>query len=374
MKKIVWLLMSLLIIAPMWSFAYEIKTGEDFTVNIPISDDYYVAWGDITLDSDVQWDLIIAWWEIKVKWNVTTDINVAWWTVDISWNVGDDIRVAWWEITIDGNVGGDLIAFGGKITISRNSVISGDILMAWWVLNFEWIVNWKAKIRADKIVLNWEIWKDAQLFSNSIQVWSNAKILGKLEYKSPKKNNDLQWIVSGEIKFTEEYHEDAKDKIMWFVTWFLLIKILFLTIFGSLLVLFAKKFFNWTNTELTTNPWKSLLRWFLLYVSIPFAIIISFITVVWRPIGIILILWYIALFILGEIIWVTVFSSLVISNLQKKGQVQLWKKLLIVLWFAVLFGLINWIDIIAIFFAVWAIMAVKFNVVKQWLNNIENKE
>ncbi|MEF2175039.1 MAG: hypothetical protein V3575_01100 [Candidatus Absconditabacteria bacterium] len=374
MKKIVGLLMSLLIIAPMGSFAYEIKTGEDFTVNIPISDDYYVAGGDITLDSDVQGDLIIAGGEIKVKGNVTTDINVAGGTVDISGNVGDDIRVAGGEITIDGNVGGDLIAFGGKITISRNSVISGDILMAGGVLNFEGIVNGKAKIRADKIVLNGEIGKDAQLFSNSIQVGSNAKILGKLEYKSPKKNNDLQGIVSGEIKFTEEYHEDAKDKIMGFVTGFLLIKILFLTIFGSLLVLFAKKFFNGTNTELTTNPWKSLLRGFLLYVSIPFAIIISFITVVGRPIGIILILGYIALFILGEIIGVTVFSSLVISNLQKKGQVQLWKKLLIVLGFAVLFGLINGIDIIAIFFAVGAIMAVKFNVVKQGLNNIENKE
>lgn len=374
MKKIIWLLMSMIIVAPLWTLAYEIKTGEDFTVNIPINSDYYVAWWTISLDSEINWDLIVAWWEIQVKWNVMNDINVAWWTVDIAGNVGDDIRVAWWEITIDGNVGWDLISFGWKIVVGKNAVISWDIMMAWWTLRIEWTVNWKAKIAADKVYLNWQIGWDLELSSNSIEVWTNAKILGNLDYKTSKANDNLKSIVAGETKFTQEYHKSSKEKVMWFVTWFLLIKVLFLTIFGSLLVIFAKKFFNWTSTELNANPWRSLLRWFLLYVSIPFAIIISFITVVWRPIGIILMLWYIALFLLGEIAWVTVFSSLVIFNLQKKWQVSIWKKLLIVLGFALLFGLINWIDLIAIFFSVWALMAVKFNVVKQWLENIENKE
>lgn len=374
MKKIMLIMLWAFSLMPLLSYGFEIKTWEDFTVAESINDDYYVAWWSIIIDSQINWDLIIAWWEIKLKGNVENDVNVVWWTVYIKGNVWDDIRVAWWDIHIDWNVGWDLIGFGWKIFLGSESNVSGDILMAWWTLDIQWTINWKAKIHADKIILNWVIGKDVELSSNSIQVWSNAKILWDLNYKSNTENQNLKWIVSWETKYTQQYYKKSKDKIMWFITWFLLIKIMFLTIFWSILVIFGKKIFNWTNAELKTNPWRSLLRWFLLYISIPFAIILSFITVVWRPIWLLLILWYLALFLLGEIIWVTVFSSLVISNLQQKSPVAMWKKLLIVAWFAILFGLLNWIDLIAIFFAVWALMAVKFNVVKQWLENIENKE
>lgn len=365
MKKLVYLLLLWVFFVSWATFAFESTGWDNIKITVPINWNYYVAWGRVSIEKNIWWDLVIAWWDLDVRADIGKDLTIAGWQVLIEWNVWDDVRAAWWDLTVEKNIWWDLVIAGGNLTVRDSSIISWWIVAAWWTIKFEWTALWNSKIAAWELSFDWIISWDLELKTEEkVFIWTNAKILWNLSYEWKEKNPELEKIVSGKIEYKKVDYKVKKD-FMWFVWSYIIWKVLFLTLFASLFIVFMKKFFSSTVDILKNQTWKSFLTWLLLFASIPFIILMLFISVVWIPFGLFLLFIYIFLFVFYELISVSVFSALVINKLWGFDVVPLWKKLLIVIWFALLFALISWIDIFAAFFALWAIALKKYSIVKE---------
>lgn len=368
MKKIYIFIVGILISLPLISFGYENWYKDQHQVSFPIGNDSYVAWGNVWIDNDINWDLLVAWWDLTIAGKIKEDLIIAWGNIKIQNQIWDDIRIAGWDIRIDWPVWWDVVAFGWNIIIGKNSTISWDLVIYGWKITIEWQIMWLSRIDCDTITLNWTINKDSQIRFKNINVWPNSSIKWNLSYESINESDALKKIVSWNTNYTKINSKNSnKDRIIWFITKYIIFRILFLIIFGSLFVLLWRKIFKWASKHLATNPWKCLLKWFLIYATIPFAILILFITVIWWPFWIMLSFVYIVLFLFYKLINTVIFSTLVIQKLESNKPLQTWKKILIIICFGIVFWLISGIDIIAAFFAVGALITRQFEIISKWI-------
>lgn len=366
MKKTFIAILLFLFSAPLLSFGFDNNHQNENQVAFPINDDYYVAWGNVWFDKQVSWDLIIAWGDLTISWKIDKDVLIAGWNVKIQNQIWDDIRIAWGDIRIDWPVGWDVIAFGWNIVIGKNATISWDLIVYWGKLQIDWHIIWQTHIECDSINIQWTLNKDAQIRFQKISVWNNASIKWNLTYESSIQSEKLKNIVAWNTNYKKIDAKDwNKEKIIWFLSKYIVIRILFLIIFWCLLVLLWSKIFKWAAKNLANNPWKSLLKWFLIYASIPFAILICFISVIWWPIWILLTLVYILLFLFYKLLNTVIFSTLIIQKLEEKNVLQTWKKILIIVCCGIVFWLLSGIDLIAAFFALGALITRKIEIIKK---------
>lgn len=366
MKK--FLLLWLFFLVPFSSFAFESNAWDNLKVTFPINNDYYVAWWRIDIENNISWDLLMAWWELNVVGNVQDDIMIAWGKINIQGLVWDDVRAAGWDITISNSISGDLVVAWWNVDIRKGVVIAGDLIVSAWRVTLDGDVKWWAKIFWWELNMRWTIAKDVEIKNEKINLWENARIGWKLTYYDTKKNPNLEKIVASN---NIEYRE-LKDATQWFrqemfkiISGYIAYRILFLTVFGILFIFAFPKILAWVGDVLRNNPWKSFLVGFLMYAAIPFLVILLLISALGIPFGLFLLFIYIFMFVFYKLINVTVFSSLIIEKMGGFDTVVWWKKLLVVVGFAILFGLLSLIDLFAVFFAAGALAIKKYELFKK---------
>lgn len=358
MKKLL-LILAFFTIFTLQTNAATFKAWEELNITQNISWDFYGAWWRVQVDSDIDGDLIIAWWELNINWDISEDLIIAWWDIVISWNVWDDIRVAWWNVRIEWNVDWDLVVAWWNIEIKKEVLINWDLLASWWRIILDWEVMWNALVKSWEFVLNWVIQNNLDLttekFSNTTWSW---RIFWNTNYKSQKRIESLENSTNWETSFKEI--KDVKKEILWFLSFYLIVKLIWIFVFSSLLFLFFQKWFASISNILREKTGKSFVHGLLVFGWMPIIIILLFISIIWIPLWIFWIFLYIFLFVFLEIINSVVLTSLIVNkyNIEKTYQ-----KMLILLWFCLLFWLINWIDLIVWLFTVWAIMVKKIEII-----------
>lgn len=206
---------------------------------------------------------------------------------------------------------------------------------------------------------------------------SNAKVNGKIEYKSVNKNTDIEQLAaSGNVTYTKDnlkINNDDKNWIAGIITGFVLYKWTVFALFGMLLIFIWRKFFTNVAKTLTKKPWESFLVGLLAYIVPPIATILLLITIVGAPIAGIIALLYIVLLLSSAIVSTAVLSAWFIEKvwggLEKAAR---WKVILSVLVISFLFAIITGVDYIAIFFAMGALFIFKTNLCKK-VNKLNEK-
>ena len=371
MNKLYWLLLSILLI-PSATFAFSEQTWERVSINVPIQDDLYTAWDSINVHEDITWDMIAWWWEIKIDWIISGDFIWAWWAIEFRWEVWDDVRVAWWQITIEKNIWWDLIVWAWDVEIKNWAIIKWDLIVWAWRLIMNWEVKWNTFIRAWELVLWWKLnWDSDIAFDEDITIMENAWVFWDLIYKSPEISSKLEEVSYWAVEYKKAWgfkwkeYSDYKKDLLAFAWKIIIVKVLFLSIFGSLFLIYFSKFSRETALILKKQTWKSFWIWFLLFLIIPIITCISFAIIIWYPIWILWIMMMILLIMFYELISVIVFSAFTIEKMQWIKKFWNTKKILITIWYSLVFALISWIDIIAWFFAIWAWTIMKMEIIKK---------
>lgn len=354
---------------PLQSFGFYFQSKDNLNFNKELKDDVYLFWWNISVDQNINWDLIVAWGNIRINSDIEWDLMCAGGSIIVNWKVKWDIRTAGGDIKIMKDVKEDLLVAWGNVKIYPKATISWDLWFSAWNLTIDWKIKGKLKWNVWRVNINNTIESNVDLEiseKNTITIWKNANIKWNLNYSAKSQIASLEKITTWKIQYSKR-NKKGKSKSIFKKVFFnsIILNILFLTIFGFLSIFFARKFFSWVWENLKQKTGKSFLIWFLFYATMPFLLLILFISLIWSIFWILFLIIYIFTFIFVNLINVVWYSSLIVQKMWGYKECSTPKLLWIVFIFSILTALIPFIDIIAAFWPMWAILLKKHEIFKK---------
>lgn len=328
-----------------------------------VDGDLTLAGGEIMMDGKVRDNAMIAGGDIKMNGTVENDLFVVGGNVKINSPVFGDIRAAGGSIILENSASGDVMLGGWEIRIAKWVIINKDLAIAGGSVVIDGIVKWKAEIIAWTLELHGTIEKDVSLRINEIKnlyIGSGAKIMGKLTYRAPERipaleNIAVGWSTYAWVTEFSNIENEQKDMGYWFLSGYLIYRLLFLLIIGWILFHTFPTFIRKTAEIVRNKPGKSFLNGFLYFVLMPILSIICFITVIGIPIGFLLVALYIFSFVFAKVITLVILSELTIQKWQNRITGP-WQKWGIFVLLAIIITLVSGIDFIATVFVFGAII------------------
>ncbi len=331
-------LMLLLLAIAYNGFSMVIASGSTVVIDQPVYEDLYLAGGTITINAPIHGDLVVAGGTIYVNDSVTRDILLAGGNATINGYVGGKIRCVGGTLRIEKDVQGDLVIAGGKIYLERGNTIFGSLLATGGDLTLNGTVMGDIQAAVGQFRLYGKAGRDLDCrsanieiegtvtgrsllaASESLDIGSNAAFNGEVRYWTPDKIVDFGKSLKNGKAIPDEslaikekhWYFFGATTILW-VLWYLgmgLVAILLLQ------YLFAP-IFRKAGDTVFYNTFKSLGSGFLFLCGVPVLIVLSFITLVGVPLGLVLLFGYImALLLCSSIV------SVVAANwLNNRGEV-----------------------------------------------------
>ena len=314
MKKLLYAVLALFVVAPLSVSAATFKAGETVIQNDALEDDLYATGENITLHSDLAGDLFGAAGIIMLTGAVQEDVFISGGTVTVG-DVGDDVRAAGGTITFNGEIGDDVFVAGGTIIFGAESAVLGDLHVGAGNLSIDSTVSGSAKIGAgvaqlngvltgptrvdaDRIVVNGRLEGDVELAAQSISIAEDAEIAGTVRYW--QQDGEIQagsaLVEGGSLAFDESLQSRVvtSAKSFWPASLFMLVMFL---LSGALVILVLvladkkDKFENGART-LSTHYWKSLLTGLIFLIVTPVVGAILSISVIGLPLGLLVLVLY----------------------------------------------------------------------------------
>jgi cytoskeletal protein CcmA (bactofilin family) len=328
----------------------EAKDNYYLAPSLTINDNLYVAGADANVSGTVMGDLFVVGGNVSVFGPVEGDLMSAGGTLNISGKVTGDERLVGGNIMISNSVGGDLLVGGGQVNVLSNSIIGKDVEIAGGTVNYSGENNGNLGIAGRNVYINGKINGDVSVKAESVKLGPNAVITGNFDYSSLNEAVLEQGAkINGTVNFTKTTMPDNKkmaDKgSFWgFISFVFTMKLIAITFVALIFVYLFKNQTKAIIEESVSNFWRKTGKGFILLVVIPFAIIISFITVIGTPLGVIAGLLYAVLLIISSILGNLLFAQLCMKYVFKKKEYELnwWIVILAVL----VFGLISFIPFI----------------------------
>jgi hypothetical protein len=206
--------------------------------------------------------------------------------VDITDPVQGTVRAAGGEITLSAPVSGDAHLAGGSITVK--GAVSGDLRAA-----------------GGSVVIDSPIGGDATVGSGSLELGPNARIAGKLVFRGGELKQDPAAQViggieqhSGRMRHAHDFDPFGRFARGWLWT-------VGLMVMAAIIAAALPGPTRRMATELREHPWTAPLIGFIALTCIPIAAVLIMITIVGIPIGILAILGYAALLLVGYV-WLSV--------------------------------------------------------------------
>lgn len=307
----------------------QTMSGDSVVINNKVNHDLYVAGGTVTVNAPIDGDLIVAGGTVVINDTVTQDVLAAGGKILIHGFIGDDIRCGGGSILHEGTVAGDLVVTGGRISVVKKAVVSGDLLSAGGEVildghvkgdvrnasgkfTLNGIVDRKLDCKGGEITVNGVIGDNAVIAAEDIKVGPAAKFSkevrywneeGSLDFKNSLQGGSATYDPGLEIEDGKWHYLGFASLIM--VLWYLGTALLMLFLVQYL---FSLTFKNAANTVKNASL-KSLGLGVLFLVGVPITIAVLFITVIGVPLAILTFIGYLTVILLATII-----VSLLISN------------------------------------------------------------
>ncbi|HEY0742725.1 MAG TPA: hypothetical protein VGD40_14750 [Chryseosolibacter sp.] len=316
----------------------QLKSGENVRIDEPVNHDLYVAGGTVTVDAPVRGDLIVAGGTIIVNDTVTQDILVAGGNITLNGFVADDIRCGGGKIVLAGNVAGDFVVTGGEIEILKKASVSGNVLSTGGEVIVDGVIagdlrnasgtftlngttERELESKGGKITINGNVLGNAVLAGESIEVGSEAKFNKDVRYWDRSGAVDFKNSLQGREPIFDSALEiqNGKWHYLGFASFMMVLWYLGTALVMILLVhfLFSAVLSSAANTVKEASL-KSLGVGFLFMVGVPIAIVITFITIIGIPLGILSLIAYVTILLLATVI-VSLLAANWINNVYYQG-------------------------------------------------------
>jgi cytoskeletal protein CcmA (bactofilin family) len=215
--------------------------------------------------------------------------------------------IAGGNVDIGEPVDGNLYVAGGNVSIT--APVSGNVRIAGGDITVTGSVGGKLAVAGGHVKLDGPVAGNATVSGGTLDLGPNARISGKLEFNGGHLDQDpAAQVVGGVVRSSRHRHEwDGEPyargvtRALWTVGLMLLAGIIAGALPGPV---------RRMQEELRTQPWLATLLGIVALISIPIAAVIVMITVIGIPLGLLAIMGYAALILIGYVA-----SSVVVSGL-----------------------------------------------------------
>lgn len=293
------------------------RTGESVRLekNETIDSDFFAAGEKVVLAGTINNDAYVAGGNIDVEGNIKGDLLVAGGNVNIRGAVDGNVRVAGGNVNIEGSVGKNLTALGGSIDLSKSATVAGNLVSAGGNLQIRAPIKGKATLAGGNIDIGSEIGSDVNAATEKLNLTSNAKVLGNINYWSENRANFASdATVAGKLNFNKVVKPQVdrqRAEAAWagLKTGLNIYKFSVGLILGLLLIWAFPNFMQRSADQILTNPLASFGWGFLFLVAAPVVIVLLFITILGIPLALIALFAYILIIMIAQ-----VFSSLALGE------------------------------------------------------------
>ena len=259
--------------------------GETVTANEAVSGDLFLAGGEVVVDRPVGGDLVTAGGEIRIDGAAAQDVYAAGGRVSLDASVGRNARLA-----------------GGRLIIGPRARVAGNVSMAGGRVDILGAVDGYLQVAGERIYLNGPVGGDVEGRGRRIELGPEARIAGRLRYASRDALvQDPAALVRGGIEQVasarawadlSEAGRGAARIAFW--VWSLGMIVL-----AAVLVLAAPNVSMGVAEAVRGRLGLSFVLGFVTLVSVPVAAAILLVTGVGAPLGLLALLAYAAVLILG---------------------------------------------------------------------------
>ena len=357
---------------PFMGQAAEVRTGEQPSIagSERISEDVYIAGGNVSSSGVVVADLIAAGGNILVSGGVGGDLMMAGGSLVIFGNVADDVRVVGGNITLQGGVGGDVAIAGGQLNIGGPG-IKGDLLAGGGTVRVDTSIGGDVSIGGGDIYLNGPVVGNVEVFADKLTLGKNAKINGNLTYTSKKEATFEEGAtVVGETTFKQMEKKVSSAGVAALLSFAVFSAFLTHLVSALFIGLFFRRYASTLVTSVVAQPFMEIGRGLVVFIVLPVASVILLITLLGIPLGILGLLAFAILMVALWMLVPVVLGVIAYNVFFKKGYEINWKTILFGVFLYAVLGLIPFIGWIAQFglmlATLGAVAKLKWEIVKEY--------
>ena len=220
------------------------------------------------------------------------------------------------DIDITEPVEGSVRAAGGDIRLS--APVGGNAHLAGGQVKVTGAVKGKLRIAGGHVTLDGPVGGDVAVAAGKLEVGPNARIEGQLKFRGGELERDPTALVKGGIdestgrthgRFRYEHEPFGRSIASW--VWTLGLMVLAAIIAGALPGPMRRM-----SDELVAHPWHAPLLGFIAITCIPVAAVLIMVTIIGIPLGILALLGYAALLLIGYVCVSVVVGGLLLERLK----------------------------------------------------------
>jgi cytoskeletal protein CcmA (bactofilin family) len=231
---------------------------------------------------------------------------------DITTPVDGNLYVAGGQITVDTTVSGKARIAGGHIEIAPGAKLANGLSAAGGRIVVRGNVSGDMRVAGGHVTLDGPVSGDATVAAGTLDLGPNARIDGKLIYRGESIDRDPAAIVAGGVVQRAARNHSWDGGMARSITgavWTLGLMLLAAIIAGALPGPTRRM-----QEELRTRPWLASLLGIVALICIPVAAVLVMITIIGIPIGLLAILGYVALIVVGYVSTAVVVSGLLLDR------------------------------------------------------------
>ncbi|MFC2002110.1 hypothetical protein ACFLUZ_06400 [Chloroflexota bacterium] len=282
------IVMLVMVFAVVPAAAAELR-GEDTVIIASgdvIDDDLYVASDRTIINGTINGDVLAAGDTITVNGKINGSIIAVGSTINIDGEVTHAVRVAGGNVNISGNVGGDLVVAGGQIDIASTAIIGRDLVFGAGNIQINAPVGDDVKGGGGEVTIKNVVAGNVEIGAKNLVINSTANIRGNLIYVS---ENEAEIQPGAKIRgtTTQKMPEVKEPVVPTLGIWGKVITFLMTLLAGTVIILIAPQRATAVAASIRRKPWLSLGWGAIILFATPIAAVVTFITVIGVPVGLI---------------------------------------------------------------------------------------
>ncbi len=311
--------------------APDVKASDGNTASTstaPESRNVYRAGGNIRVTAPVMGDFYGVGGKVTVEQAVKGDATLAGGSVMVRAPIGDDLRVTGGDVNVESSVGGELYASAGNITLTKTANVAQAVTLYAGHAIIEGKVGGPLKIYAQKILINGELTRDAELSAEQIELGPLAILNGALRYSS---NADFKQADGVTIRGTvtqgdamnerSDTHHDREWHRQMMVSgpgWVgAVVGFVAVLAAAALFLLLFTAFSERASSTLRATPWIAFAAGLGVLLGTPLLAVMLVITLIGIPLGIALMMLFPLMLLAGGIVGVFAISQRVQLAIQQ---------------------------------------------------------
>jgi hypothetical protein len=269
--------------------AVELRAGDRVSAVGTVSDILFAAGDEVDISVTTTDDVAAAGGDVTVSGATLDHVFLAGGDLTFTDTTARDVFAAGGEIDVLGGViADDFVASGGRITLAREARIDGAAIIAGGNIDIEAPIGASLRVAGGRVDLNTTVVGDVYLDGGTLTVGPDTHIQGSLTHRGRRVDIAPDAQVDGQIIALTPRPEPDYKRLAQIAGWLALSVSLGFLLLGVVVALTMPRLMNETAGIVQRRPFSMLGVGFLIFVFVPFVILLLLVSVLGLALGFLL--------------------------------------------------------------------------------------